>query len=190
MKVSATFEPGQATIAGLTGQFDVILADPPWRFASNSTAKPGRNVSRHYPTMTVAEIAAMPVVAHAAKDAALFLWTTAPFLEAAFEVGRAWGFRYSTNAVWIKDRVGTGYWWRNQHEHLLYFRRGRLQRPENRAPWGPSVIEAPRREHSRKPNGLHDEIRKTWPAARRLELFSRNDRIGWTCWGNDVERFT
>ena len=42
-------------------QYDVVLADPPWRFASNSKAKPGRNAQRHYDCMRFGQIAALPI---------------------------------------------------------------------------------------------------------------------------------
>ncbi|ABA80921.1 hypothetical protein GQF56_17725 [Rhodobacter sphaeroides] len=82
------------------GGFDVILADPPWRFASNSEAKPGRNAIRHYRCMKVGEIEALPVKAIAAPDALCLMWVTVPFAERAFRVLRAWGFAYGSQLVW------------------------------------------------------------------------------------------
>ena len=76
----------------------------------------GRN---HYPTMSLEEIKALDVAAIAADDCVLFLWATAPMLPQALEVMAAWGFAYETQFVWVKDRVGTGYWFRNRHELLL-----------------------------------------------------------------------
>ena len=77
------------------GPFDVILADPPWAFASNSVAKPGRNVRRHYPTMTLPEICALPVSALAARNALLLMWITAPLAHRAQEVICAWAVSYT-----------------------------------------------------------------------------------------------
>lgn len=87
------------------GQFAAILADPPWRFKSNSTARPGRNAMGHYECMTVEEISALPVGELAAPDSALFLWITGPFLAlgAHLPLMRAWGFKPSgMGFVWIK----------------------------------------------------------------------------------------
>jgi N6-adenosine-specific RNA methylase IME4 len=50
----------------------------------------------------------------AADNAVLFLWTTAPMLPDALDVMTAWGF--DSHFVWIKDKVGTGYWTRNARE--------------------------------------------------------------------------
>ena len=91
--------------------FDVILADPPWSFSGNSAARPGRNVRRHYATMTVAEVAAMPVREIAAPRALLLLWITVPHEHRANEVIEAWGFRAKSRLVWDKrQREGWTCW--------------------------------------------------------------------------------
>lgn len=167
------------------GPFAVILADPPWRFASNSDAKPGRNARRHYPTMPTAEIAAMPVAQIAACDAALLLWATAPMLPDALIVMRAWGFRYVSNVIWVKPRIGTGFWARNRHEMLLIGRRGAVPCP--RPLFRDSVIAAPTGAHSVKPAFAHEAAERGWPGSARIELFARRPRAGWTVWGNEVE---
>lgn len=168
--------------------FDVILADPPWSFSGNSAARPGRNVRRHYPTMTVAEIAAMPVREIAAPRALLLLWITVPHEHRANEVIEAWGFRAKSRLVWDKRRIGTGYWARNQHEPLIVATRGRFPCPRP-ALFPTSIIPGERREHSRKPEWVQDVVDARMPDARRIELFARRQREGWTCWGNDADRF-
>jgi N6-adenosine-specific RNA methylase IME4 len=112
--------------------FAVILADPPWRFQAYSEATGSRRAaSNHYAVMDLPDICSLPVAHHlAARDAVLYLWTTAPFLEKAFTVIAAWGFKYSTGLVWIKDKIVTGYWARSQHEHLLIGRRGDFRAPK------------------------------------------------------------
>lgn len=170
-------------------KFQIIFADPPWRFSSNSEKKPGRNAMRHYPCMRDEEIAALPVGEWAAQDALLFMWTTAPMLERSMAIPVAWGFRYISNEVWAKDHIGTGFWFRNQHEHLLLYKRGKFPRPGKFAPLGSSLIFAPRREHSRKPEHPQDVVDRVWPDARKLEMFARRPREGWHVWGNDTHKF-
>ena len=170
------------------GPFDVILADPPWAFASNSEAKPGRNARRHYPCMKVAEIAAMPVTDWAAKSALLLMWTTSPFLPDAIDVIRAWGFKYKSHIVWDKGRIGTGYWARSSHEPLLIATRGKFPCPKP-ALFPTSVIAAARRAHSRKPDDVHQIVDARIPDARKLELFARQERDGWEAWGNETDKF-
>ncbi|MBC7156689.1 MAG: DNA methyltransferase [Rhodobacteraceae bacterium] len=170
------------------GPFDVIVADPPWRFASNSAARPGRNAMRHYPTMTVPEVMEMPVRDIAAPAALLLLWITVPHAHRADEVIRAWGFTPKSQVVWIKNRIGTGYWARNRHELLHLATRGRFPCPRP-ALFADSVITGQQREHSRKPDAVFDAIDTRLGGLRRLELFSRQARPGWTAWGNEIDKF-
>lgn len=93
------------------GPFQVIVADPPWRYESGN--------SLPYPTMDIEEIKAMRVCDIADEDAILWLWTTNAHLRAAFDVVEAWGFQYRALLTWVKDRMGTGEWLRGQTEHCL-----------------------------------------------------------------------
>jgi N6-adenosine-specific RNA methylase IME4 len=170
----------------IAGPFDIIVADPPWRFASNSAAKPGRNAMRHYPCMRDSDIAALPVADMARRDALLFLWVTAPMLARGLPIISAWGFRYVSQLVWVKDRIGTGFWVRSRHELVLIGKRGRFP-CGSPAPFADSVIDAPTTAHSRKPEALQDRIDAVWPSAARVELFARRPRPGWAVWGNEVE---
>ena len=108
-------------------------------------------------TMSLDEICALPVLSLASPDAALFMWTTAPHLRESFDVLVAWGFGYKTNIVWVKDKIGTGYWNRNQHEHLLIGTRGEIPAPAPGEQF-PSVINAPRGKHSAKPQIVREMI--------------------------------
>lgn len=75
-------------------QYNVIYADPPWEYKTYSNKGKGRSAERHYPTMTLEQIKALPVADIAADNCALFMWTTTPLLEDSFAVLRAWGFQY------------------------------------------------------------------------------------------------
>lgn len=171
-------EPGELP----PGQYDVILADPPWRydFAPTDSA----SIERHYPTLEVEKICAL--VPPAADDAALFLWATAPKLREALQVLDAWGFEYKTHAVWDKRRVGMGYWFLGRHELLLVGTRGDFSPPPPEARVA-SVLEEDRGPHSRKPSVAYDVIETAFPSARRLEMFARSGREGWTVWGDQAE---
>ena len=177
--------------AGLPrNHFAVVLADPPWHFrVYNEETGSSRAASNHYRTMDLADIRSLPVTTLAARDACLFLWTTAPFLEQAFTVIAAWGFKYSSNLVWTKDRVGTGYWARSQHEHLLIGKRGNFRAPAP-AHRPSSVIQAPRREHSRKPDHVYEIIERAFPDLPKIELFARQARPGWIAWGDEAPSTT
>lgn len=164
----------------LTGTYDVLYVDPPWQYEH---AEPTRQVENHYPTMGAAELAALEVPAN--EDAVLLMWATSPKLGEAFDLLNAWGFEYRTSMVWVKDRIGMGYYARQRHEFLLIAKRGSPATPEPSAR-PDSVIEAPRAEHSAKPPMVYDLIESMWPHASKVELFARSAREGWASWGKEA----
>jgi N6-adenosine-specific RNA methylase IME4 len=168
-----------------TQLYGVIYADPPWRFEpySRDTGM-DRAADNHYPTITLSDIKALrPPVA---DDAVLFLWATVPMLPQAFDVMAAWGFTYKSHAIWLKDKAGTGYWFRNRHELLLVGTRGDIPAPAPGEQYD-SVIPAQVREHSVKPFHFTEMIEEMFPNQPRLEMFARGEAIaGWDRWGNEV----
>jgi len=168
-------------------RYGVILADPEWRFETWSPAgKTMTAADNHYPTSGLDAIKARPVPAIAADDAVLFLWATVPMAPQAFEVMAAWGFRYVSSAVWVKDHAGTGYWFRNRHELLLVGTRGNIPAPAPGTQWE-SVIEAPVGKHSEKPERAYELIEAYFPHLPKIELNARACRAAWDSWGNEIE---
>lgn len=165
------------------GPFNVIYADPPWRYEYSISTS--REIENQYPTMTLEDICSLPVASISADDSVLFLWATSPKLVEAINVIEAWGFTYRTCMVWIKDKIGMGYYARQQHELLLIAARGNLPTPEpaNRPP---SVLYGERNTHSYKPEETYEVIEKMYPEFNKVELFCRNPREGWFSWGNQV----
>jgi N6-adenosine-specific RNA methylase IME4 len=161
------------------GKYSVILADPPWEYYLPLRGSP----DMHYKTIPTKELCRLEIPA--ADDAVLFLWATAPKLKDALRVMESWGFGYKTHAVWVKDRVGTGYYFRGQHELLLVGTRGNIGAPlEGNRP--PSVVRAPAGEHSEKPEVVYELIEKMYPDVNAyLELFARPKakRRKWVYWG-------
>jgi len=166
-------------------RWPVLLADPPYPFTAYAASGLDRSAERHYPTLSINEICALPVADLATSDAVLFLWCTSPRLPDGLRVMSAWGFEYRSSLVWIKDRVGLGFWARNQHEHLLVGALGRMRSPPPAARPA-SVIISRRREHSRKPDEVYALIEAAYPRLPKIELFARTARPGWDCWGNEA----
>ena len=144
-----------------------------------------RAADNHYPTATLAQIKAL--VPPATRDAVLFLWTTNPKLPDALDVMAAWGFTYKTNVVWVKPKIGTGYWVRGKHELLLIGTRGHIPAPAPGTQW-PSVIEALTRGHSVKPEDVYRMIEDYFPNLPKLEMFARRTRPGWDLLGRGGSR--
>jgi len=164
------------------GEYAVLYADPPWQYDHQEA--PNRDIENHYGTMSLSDICDLDVPA--ATDAVLYLWTTAPKLREAFQVIDAWGFEYVTGAVWDKQQIGMGYWFRGQHEHLLVAKRGDISPPGTDARRS-SVISVERGEHSAKPSDVYDLIESAFPQRDRLELFARDGRTGWDAWGDEID---
>lgn len=162
-------------------KYNVIYADPPWYYEGGTT--PNRIIENQYPTMKTEEICKLEIPA--AKDAILFLWVTSPKLEEGLNVLKSWDFVYKTSMVWVKDKIGMGYYARGRHEFLLIGTKGSPGVPEPKVR-PDSVIEAPRITHSKKPMGVYDLIEQMYPKGKYIELFARNTRKNWKSWGNEV----
>jgi N6-adenosine-specific RNA methylase IME4 len=167
-------------------RYPILLADPAYPFTAYAAASGlDRSAERHYPTLSIKEICELPVADLATSDAVLFLWCTSPRLPDGLRVMGAWDFEYRSSLVWIKDRVGLGYWVRNQHEHLLVGVRGKMRSPLPAARRS-SVVVSARREHSRKPDEVYTLIEAAYPNLPKIELFARAARPGWDRWGNEA----
>ncbi|MGH7061940.1 MAG: MT-A70 family methyltransferase [Stellaceae bacterium] len=171
-----------------------ILADPPWRFANRTgkMAPEHRRLSR-YRTMTMAEIAALPVADVASAAAHLYLWVPNALLPCGLSVLAAWGFQYKSNIIWHKlrkdggsDGRGVGFYFRNVTEMLLFGVRGKNARTLAPGRRQVNYIGSQKREHSRKPDEQYAIIDACSPGPY-LELFSRGVRDGWTAWGNQAD---
>lgn len=182
------------------GPFGCVLADPPWSFRSWSDKGKNRApdamvrqkglAERHYATMKLADIRALPVAEVCANDAVLFLWAVDCMLPEALGVMSRWGFTFKTVAfTWVKQNrvsptpaIGLGYWTRGNPEMCLLGTRGK---PRRLSAAVRQLIEAPRREHSRKPDETHQRIEQL-VAGPYLELFARQQRPNWSAWGDQV----
>lgn len=186
--------PAEDLINKVNAKYSTILADPPWQF-QNRTGKvaPEHRRLLRYPTMKLEEIKNLPIRDLAANPSHLYLWCPNALLQEGLDVMKAWGFRYTSNIVWHKERKdggsdgrGVGFYFRNVTELVLFGVKGRMRTLKP----GRSQINylsTRKREHSRKPDELFDIIENCSPGPY-LELFARFPRNGWSQWGNeDVE---
>lgn len=182
------------TWEGLNPPYSTIVADPPWSYQKDTSmgAKPGA-AEAHYSTMSIREIAALPVADLVADDAHLYLWVTVPRLygdrdDRSFtpiDLMEAWGFTFKTMLTWVKTgSPGMGWYFRGQTEHVLFGVRGRLPIPA--AVRVPNVLTASREGHSGKPSSFLDVVERVSPGPY-AELFARAPRLGWDSWGKGYE---
>lgn len=174
-------------------KYRTILADPPWEQPMSGKWK-RREAGKHrpclpYPTMTLEEIKSLPVSDFAEVGCHLWLWTTNAFLQAGFEVMRAWGFTYLAPVHWRKPS-GQGNYFIHHTQTVLfgYFQKCKF----NKARYRPNWFEAKPGEHSAKPCESYELI-ESISDEPRLELFARpltplfQNRLGWHVWGNEVK---
>lgn len=158
----------------IQGRYNVIVADPPWRFDLRPDDMSRRNVTP-YPTMALDDIKGMPVTELAADDSVLWLWTTNAHLPVSFEVVAAWGFTYKTTLTWVKNKMGTGDWLRGRTEHCILAVRGR---PVITLTNQTTVLEGRVQDHSTKPEEFY-ELVESLCQGTKVELFARKARKGW-----------
>jgi N6-adenosine-specific RNA methylase IME4 len=172
--------------------FGTIYADPPWRF-TNRTGKmaPEHKRLRRYPTMSLDEIAELPIARIAKQNSHLYLWVPNALIAEGLEVMKRWGFTYKSNVIWYKtrkdggpDRRGVGFYFRNVTEICLFGVRGHL-RTNTRGRTQPNIVISQKSVHSRKPSEMY-EIIEECSYGPYIELFARETRAGWCSWGNEV----
>jgi N6-adenosine-specific RNA methylase IME4 len=185
-------------------KFSTVVADPPWNVKAgpgnmpytivdgkqvwDAQSRPSRDLA--YPSMTVADIAALPVADLCAPDAHLYLWTINKYVDEAFDVARAWGFKYSTMLTWNKKPMGGGLGgcYGINSEFILFCRRGSLKalgrQKRTVFDWKrPYKNGYP--QHSAKPPEFFEMVAAMSPGPH-LEMFARNPRADWSVWGNEV----
>lgn len=169
------------------GKYNVIVIDPPWPMEKIEREVRPNQVAFEYPTMTLDELAVFPVPTIAADDCHLFCWTTQRFLPDALELLKDWGFRYVLTMVWHKpggfQPVGLPQY---NCEMCVYARRGTPKFTDTKNFF--CCFDAPRGEHSRKPDEFYDTIRRV-TEGRRIDVFSREPREGFEQHGNETGKF-
>jgi N6-adenosine-specific RNA methylase IME4 len=175
-------------IVGLPNKrFGVIYADPEWRFIpwSEETGM-DRSASNHYATSVLEQIKSRDVPSISADDCVLFLWATVPMLPQALEVMAHWGFSYKSHSVWLKNIVGTGYWYRNAHELLLVGVKGKVPGPAPGTQWESAWDADAGALPNQKPEQAYEMIEEYFPNLPRIELNARAKREGWDVWGAEA----
>ena len=180
-------------------KYQIIYADPPWKYESDRpcfeidpiTHNRG-GASSKYKTMSLAQIATLPISSITDKDCCLFLWVTFPKLQDGIEIIRTWGFDYKSCAfVWVKTNKnsmglfwGMGRWTRSNAEICLLGTKGYPKRLDASVH---QIVMNSVQNHSHKPDIVRNLIVQLLGDLPRIELFACKKVMGWDCWGNEVE---
>lgn len=182
-------------------KYEIIYADPPWDYGGkmqyDKTTIKNENkgfekkifissASFKYPTLKLNQLKELNISSIATDDCLLFMWTTGPQMSNSIELGTAWGFEYKTVAfVWDKMVHNPGRYTLSQSEFVLVFKKGRFPQPRG-ARNIRQMVRAHRGEHSVKPTEVIDGITKMFPTQNKIELFARNNYLGWDNWGLEI----
>jgi N6-adenosine-specific RNA methylase IME4 len=177
--------------------YSCIVNDPPWHYQLRKN-DPTHRGKITYPSMSFDEIRDLPIAQIAdPKGCVQFLWTTNNHMADACKLLEIWGFTIKTILTWEKvtkagnTRIGNGHWLRSSTEHCLIATRGKVAAFSSHSAIArktPNLLKAERREHSRKPDEFYRLVEEVCIGSK-LEMFARQRRQGWDCWGNDVDKF-
>lgn len=189
--VSPTF--GNTVLPAVVGskKYSVIYADPAWEYNTKEclakTSILNGELNTHYSTMTLKELKALDVRSISDKNCMLFLWVVSPMLKEGIEVMEAWGYKYATIAfIWHKQRTNPGHYTMSECEICLVGKRGTIPNPRGARNIRQFLSEM-RGKHSAKPNEIRNRIEQMFPTQNKVELFARQNVIGWDAWGNEVD---
>lgn len=183
-------------------KYDIIYMDPPWDYGGKmqydkSTIKSENigfkkniflsSASFKYPTLKLKDLMKLDISSIAnEKSCLLFMWTTGPQFSNSIKLGESWGFEYKTVAfVWNKMVHNPGRYTLSQTEFCIVFKRGTIPSPRG-ARNIRQMVEFPRGKHSEKPLKVIEGITKMFPNQSKIELFARNNYLGWDNWGLEI----
>ena len=166
-------------------RYKLIVVDPPWPVRKiERRVRPNQKPELDYKTMSVDEIKRLPIREIAAENSACFLWTTHAFLETAFKVLRAWGFKYQRTMTWDKGDGMTLFGFHHRSEFVLMGYRGKIEIYQQGKAI-PTVFFAPSKRHSEKPDEFYHLVEHI--GEPRIDVFARRRRPGWDAFGDEVE---
>jgi N6-adenosine-specific RNA methylase IME4 len=183
--------PGAGTFTGL-GPYQTVVIDPAWDMEKIERDVAPNQFGLDYPTMSVGELIDFwnsQVAPRLAPDAHIFLWTT-----------QKWRWTAESlvfPAIGLDRSMVLFTWHKNagfqphglpmfNSEFVLYGRKGSAEFSDLKD--FKTCFNAPRREHSRKPNEFFETVKRTCPPPR-IDIFSREPHDGFEQFGNEIQKF-
>lgn len=177
-------------------KYDVIYTDPPWEQTKSGKRKCRPNQlgggSLDYRTLPIEEIKTIHAIVKenlCNTKHNIFMWTIDKYLHDTEQMMRELGYTLHARLIWDKQNgIAPAFTVRFTHEYLLWFyKKGCIKMPctDMRGKYT-TVLREQSTKHSKKPVCAYEMIEHMFPDSNKLELFARNQRIGWDCWGDEV----
>ena len=175
-------------------KYQIIYAEPPWLKGKGGKKRVRENSSGgglDYPVISLGEIEQhlFNATLESEANSVMFLWTIDKYLHQAERIVSDIGYKLHARMIWDKvTGIPAAFTIRFGHEYLLYCYRGKLLPVANgeRGKFH-SVFREQVKAHSQKPEIAYQIIERLYPYTIKLEMYARNKREGWDCWGNEVE---
>lgn len=181
-------------IANTDKKYSVIYTDPPWKQTKGNKRKcrPNQGKALDYETLSMEEIKEIhqQAITLCQGKHNIFMWTIDKYLHETEQMMKELGYELHARMIWDKENgVAPAFTVRFSHEYLLWFyRKGQILMPcEVMRGKYTTVLREQSTKHSKKPDCAYEMIENMFPDCRKLELFARNERDGWDCWGNEVK---
>ena len=173
--------------------YDVIYTDPAWKQTKGNARKcrPNQGKNLDYNTISLEEIKQIHKQALTLCNDKhnVFMWTIDKYLHQSEQMMKELGYELHARMIWDKENgIAPAFTIRFSHEYLLWFyRKGNILMPcEAQKGKFTTILREPSTKHSKKPVCAYEMIETMFPNTQRLELFARNERDEWDCWGNEV----
>ena len=174
-------------------KYGIIYTDPPWQQTKGNKRKcrPNQGKELDYQTCTLDEIREIHEKASLLCDEKhnIFMWTIDKYLHETECMMKVLGYVLHARLIWDKENgVAPAFTVRFSHEYLLWFyKKGHMLMPceEIRGKYT-TILREPSTKHSKKPKCVYEMIEKMFPNTQKLEMFARNEREDWDCWGDEL----
>ena len=173
-------------------RYEILYSDPPWKQAKGGLRKCRPNQTRQldYNTLSLEDIKNyhLQAMSLCEENHACFMWTIDKYLHECEHMMSDLGYKLHARIIWDKENgIAPAFTVRFSHEYLLWFYKGKMKpiAKEQRGKYT-TVLREKSTIHSKKPISGYEMIEKLYPDTNRLEMYARNERQGWDCWGNEV----
>ena len=173
-------------------KYGIIYTDPPWQQTKSNfrKARPNQKKALDYSTLSIDEISDIHSSLPVEDKYNVFMWTIDKYLHKTEQMMKNLGYELHARIIWDKQNgIAPAFTIRFCHEYLLWFyKKGCMLMPceEMRGKYT-TILREMSTKHSKKPEAAYLMIEDMFPNVNKLEMFARNKRDGWDCWGNELK---